>query len=161
MAKRISAKAKLDKQLTGQTFASPFISIRDGTNRKVSFNTRDELGNRIDKLTVMLGRLAAKDNHDKRPFKPQIYQGRGRGQNRNFNQRSYQDRTGLIIGQVVEIEGSLETGPGLNRITEGGIFEAILGDMVDRIAEGTIEIMTIDITITIEAEIGQGRGHSQ
>ena len=41
------------------------MSIRDGTNRKVSFNTRDELGGEIDKLTVMLGRLAVKYNHDK------------------------------------------------------------------------------------------------
>ena len=28
---------------------------------KVSFNARDELGDKIDKLTVMLGKLAAKD----------------------------------------------------------------------------------------------------
>ena len=33
--------------------------------------------------------------------------------------------------------------------------------MVDRIAKGTIEIITIDITITIEEGIGQDRGHSQ
>ena len=93
MAKRILTKEKLDKQLTGQTSTSPFMSIREGTNRKVSFDTRDELGDKIDKLTVMLGRLAAKHNCDKRPFKPQIYQ--GRGQNRNFNQRNYQDRNRL------------------------------------------------------------------
>ena len=36
------------------------MSIRDGINRNVSFNTRDELGDKIDKLTVMLGKLAAK-----------------------------------------------------------------------------------------------------
>ena len=59
------------------------------------------------------------------------------------------------------MEDSLETGPDLSRITEEVFFEAILGDMVDRIAEGTIEIMTIDIMITIEVGIGQGRGHSQ
>ena len=56
------------------------MSIREGVNRKVS-DTRDKLENKIDKLTVMLGRLTAKDN-EKRPFKPQIYQGSGRGQNR-------------------------------------------------------------------------------
>ena len=66
------------------------MNNRDGTNRKVSFNTRDELGDKIDKLTVMLGKLAAKDNNNKRPFKPQIYQSRGRGQNRGYNQRNYQ-----------------------------------------------------------------------
>ena len=64
-AKGILTKEKLDKQLTGQTSTSPFMSIRDGTNRKVSFNTRDELGDKIDKLTVMLDKLAAKDDNNK------------------------------------------------------------------------------------------------
>ena len=66
------------------------MSIRDGIKRKVSFKTRDELGDKIDKLTVMSGKLAAKDDNNKRPFKPQIYQSRGRGQNRGYNQRNYQ-----------------------------------------------------------------------
>ena len=91
LAKRILTKEKLDKQLTGQTSTSPFMSIREGANRKVSFHTRDELGGKIDKLTVMLGRLAVKDNSEKRPFKPQIYESRGRGQNRGYSQRIYQN----------------------------------------------------------------------
>ena len=66
------------------------MSIRDEINRKVSFNTRDELGDKIDKLPIMLGKLAAKDNNNKIPFKPQIYQRRERGQNRGYNQRNYQ-----------------------------------------------------------------------
>ena len=73
-AKRILTKEKLDKQLTGQTSTSPFMNVRDGTERKVSFNTRDELEDKIDKLTVVMSRLAAKDSHEKRPFKPQIYE---------------------------------------------------------------------------------------
>ena len=44
IAKRILTKEKLDKQLTGQTSTSPFMSVKDGTERRVSFNTRDELG---------------------------------------------------------------------------------------------------------------------
>ena len=87
--KRILTKEKLDKQLTGQTSTSPFMNVRDGTERKVSFNTGDELGNKIDKLTVVMSRLAAKDTHEKRPFKPQIY--KSRGQNRSYNQGSYQN----------------------------------------------------------------------
>ena len=71
-AKRILTKEKLDKQLTGQTYTSPFMNIWDGTERKVSFSARDESGDKVDKLTVMMGRLAAKDSIDKRPFKPQI-----------------------------------------------------------------------------------------
>ena len=60
-AKRIFTKEKLDKQLTGQSSASPFMNIRDGSERKVSFDTRDELGEKIGKLTVAMNRLAAKD----------------------------------------------------------------------------------------------------
>ena len=90
IAKRILTKEKLDKQLTGQTSTSPFMNIRDGTERKVSFNTRDELGNKIDKLTAVMSRLAAKDSHEKRPFKPQIY--KSRGQSRSYNQGGYQNR---------------------------------------------------------------------
>ena len=95
MAKRILTKEKLDKQLTGQASTSPFMSIREGANRKVSFDTRDRLEDKIDKLTVMLGRLAAKDNSKKRPFKPLINQNGGRGQNRGYSQRNYQNRNRL------------------------------------------------------------------
>ena len=85
-AKRILTKEKLDKQLTGQSSTSPFMNIRDGTERKVSFNARDEFSDKIDKLTVVMSRLVAKDNSEKRPFKPQIY--KNRGQNRNYQNRS-------------------------------------------------------------------------
>ena len=78
-AKRILTKEKLDKQLTGQASTSPFMSIREGASRRVSFDTRDKLGDKIDKLMVMIGRLAAKDNNEIRPFKPQIHQSRGIG----------------------------------------------------------------------------------
>ena len=48
IAKRILTKEKLDKQLTGQTPTSPFMSIREGTDKRVSFDTRDELGDKIE-----------------------------------------------------------------------------------------------------------------
>ena len=73
-AKRILTKEKLDKQLTGQTSTSPFMNIRDETERNVSFNARDELGDKIDKLTAMMGRLALKDSNDKRPLNPKYIQ---------------------------------------------------------------------------------------
>ena len=87
-AKRILTKEKLDKQLMVQNSASPFMNIRDGTERRVSFSTRDELGDKIDKLTVAMSRLAAKENQEKRPFKPQIC--KSRSQNRSFNQENFQ-----------------------------------------------------------------------
>ena len=91
--KRILTKEKLDRQLTGQTSSSPFVNIREGQNSsRVSFDTREDLGNKIDKLAVMIGQLVAKDSGKVRPFKPQIQQNRGRGQNRGYNQRNYQNR---------------------------------------------------------------------
>ena len=68
------------------------MSIRDGDNRKVSFDTKEVLGDRLDKLSVMIGNLATRDCRTGSQFKPQIYQNRGRGQNRNYSQRNYQNR---------------------------------------------------------------------
>ena len=75
----------LDKQLTGQTSATPFMSIRDGYQRRVSFDTKEELSDKIDKL-------ATRDSGTNRQLKPQIHQSRCRGQNRNYNQINYNDR---------------------------------------------------------------------
>ena len=64
-AKRILTKEKFDRQLTGQTSITPFMSIRDGHHRKVSFDTKKELGDKIDKLVVMIGKLATRDSRKK------------------------------------------------------------------------------------------------
>ena len=84
-AKRILTKEKLDRQLTRQSFSTPFMSIRDGHHRRVSFDTKEELGNKIDKLAMTIGKLAAKDSGTGGQFKPPIHQSRGRGKNRNYN----------------------------------------------------------------------------
>ena len=43
----------------------------------------DGLEQKIDKLTVMMGKIVTKDNRQNRQFKPQVYQtNRGRGQTR-------------------------------------------------------------------------------
>ena len=69
------------------------MSIREGQDsRRVSFDTREELGDKIDQLKTMIDKLAAKDSGKVRPFKPQIHQSRGRDQNRGCNQRNDQNR---------------------------------------------------------------------
>ena len=73
-AKRILTKEKLDRQLTRQSSSTPFMSIREGHNRKVSFDTKVELGDKRDKLVVMIDKLATRDNRTGRQFKPQINQ---------------------------------------------------------------------------------------
>ena len=47
--KRILTKEKLDRELTRQSSSNPFMSIRNGHNRKVSFDTKEGLGDKIDK----------------------------------------------------------------------------------------------------------------
>ena len=61
-AKRIIIKEKLGRQLSGQSSSTPFMSIKDRNSRKVSFDTREELGDKIGKLAVMIGKLATRDS---------------------------------------------------------------------------------------------------
>ena len=67
------------------------MSVRDRTDRRVSFNTREELGDKIDKLTGVMSKLAAKDSLERKAFKPQIY--KSRGQSRSYGQGGYQARS--------------------------------------------------------------------
>ena len=56
-AKRILTKEKIDRQvrLAGQSSSTPFLSIKDSyDNKKVTFETQDDLEDRIDRLTVMM-----------------------------------------------------------------------------------------------------------
>ena len=94
IAKRILTKEMVDRQLTGQSLSTPFMSIRDGHQRRVSFDTKEKLGDEIDKLVVMIGKLVTRENRTNKQFKPQIHQNRGRGQNRNYsyNKQNHQDR---------------------------------------------------------------------
>ena len=146
MANRILTKEKLDKQLTGQTPTSPFMSVRDRMDRRVSFNTRDELGDKIDKLTVVMSKLAAKDNYERKPFKPQIYKSRG--------------PVDLMVKEVIKPNQIMETGDILQIIVQGKIIEAtdleeISEGMVDKIIKKITGMK--DMVVTKEIGIGQGK----
>ena len=78
-ATRILTNEKIDKQLAGQTSSTPFMSVRDGLNKRVTFNPMDDLEQKIDRLKVMMGKLVTEDEGQPKPFKPQVYQpNRGR-----------------------------------------------------------------------------------
>ena len=82
-AKRKLTKEKIDKQLAGQTSSTPYMSVRDGHIKRVTFDTADDLEQKIDRLTVMIGKLVTEDEGQPKPFKPQVYQSnRGMNQNR-------------------------------------------------------------------------------
>ena len=52
----------------------------------------------------MIGKLAVRDSRTNRQFKPQIHQSRGRGQNRNYSQKTIRKGT----GQIVETEDNTD-----------------------------------------------------
>ena len=107
-AKRILTKEKLDRQLARQSSSTPFMCIRDGHNRKVSFDTKEELGDKIDKLVGMIGKLATKGSRTGRQLKPQIIR--------------------LGIDQIAVMEDNtdkIEVGLDMNKI----IGEETLGEM--------------------------------
>ena len=61
MAKRILMKEKIDRQLAGQTSSTPFMSIRDNCRKRVTFDATDDIEQKIDKLTLMMGKLVTED----------------------------------------------------------------------------------------------------
>ena len=130
------------------------MNIRDGTERKV-FSARDELGDKIDKLTVMMDRPVAKDSNDKRPFKPQIYKSRGsypQGPNRTYNQRNYQNRSRLGNRSGSRNWGNMDKAviePDFSKTSEGTIFKKTLGDMEDITVEENTEIIGAVATIEV------------
>ena len=92
-AKRILTKAKIDRQLVGQLSSTPFMSIKDSYNQQVTFDTQDSLEKRIDRLTVIISKVAAKDNELNKQFKPKIFQSRRNFYDKcNYDQRNYQNR---------------------------------------------------------------------
>ena len=64
---------------------------------KLNFSTQDSLDEKIDRLTSVMSKLTAQNDNQNKQFKPKIYQGKWRGQTRNFydknyDQRNYQNR---------------------------------------------------------------------
>ena len=98
-AKRVLNKEKLDKQLTGQASnISPFMKLGDNTlgdnihpGQKVTINQKD-----LENVMSMMYNLSLQQDRAKKPFKPQVYQKKGRGQRQNYNRDRFRhnDRSG-------------------------------------------------------------------
>ena len=81
--KRVLMKEKIDRQLAGQNSLTPFMNMRDNPNKRVTFDMTDNTEQKVDKLTVMMGKLVTEDEGQSKQFKPCVYQSnRGRGHNR-------------------------------------------------------------------------------
>ena len=122
------------------------MSIGEGTEKRVSFDTRDELGDKIDKLTVVMSKLAVTENHERRPFKPQIY--KSRGENRSYGQgRYHMTETGAMVQTAIQ-----------DRIIELVDVWEILEEIVDKIVEKGTEMRGM-VTATIEIGTDEERKH--
>ena len=70
MAKRILMKEKIDRQLAGQTSSTPIMNLRDNYRKRVTFDMTDDIEQKIDQLTLMMGKLVTEDKGQNKPFKP-------------------------------------------------------------------------------------------
>ena len=98
-AKRVLDKEKLDKQLTGQASnISPFMNMRDNkhSGQQVLMKPQD-----LETVTSMMYNMSLQQGKTKKPFKPQVYQKRGRGQRQNYNRNRPRNnnRQGQNFGQ--------------------------------------------------------------
>ena len=119
-AKRILKKEKIDRQLAGQSYLTPFLNIRDGYNSKkvITFDTQDKLDGKIDTLTSMMSKQTAQSNNQNKQFKPKIYQGKRSGQTRNYyDQGNCQNRYRSNSGERRMLEVELN----VDRIIEEGL----------------------------------------
>ena len=66
MAKRILTKEKIDRQLAGQTSSPPFMSIKEGFDKKVTLDMMHGIEEKINKFTFMMGRLVMEDKGQNR-----------------------------------------------------------------------------------------------
>ena len=115
------------------------MSIKEGFGKKVTLNMMDGIEQKIDKLTVMMGKLVMEDKGQNRPFKPRLYQSnRGRGQTKyNYDQKDFK----IGLDQTVHTEGdqgmdkSIEVGQDMILIIEVamGIIQEVVRDIGDQI----------------------------
>ena len=98
----------------------------------VSLDTHNRLDDKLDKITSMMVNLHGSSQN--RPFKPKVYQGKRREQDRNhYNQDRYQGRyrSNHRVGEChIEVELSMdkiiEEGHSMIKITEVNLGEEIL-----------------------------------
>ena len=85
-------KEKIDKQLSGQRgTTTPLMKVGDvpHSSKKVSFNAQNSIREQLESLTSMMYNMSIQKEENNIPFKPKIYQKRGRGQGRqNFCNRN-------------------------------------------------------------------------
>ena len=180
LAKTVLTKEKLDRQLTGQS-STPFMRVTSNDNysvptsnkRGVTFDARETLernNNCIDKVTSLVSDMKMTIDKKQSPYKPKIYQGRSRNQNRNghnfstrngsFSRGRKQSGNGEIIITETIIDPITETDPEADGIIIGQVIgvtitrltidEVILDQIMDKTLNGHLET---EVKVEIELEL--------
>ena len=110
------------------------MSIRDSHNRKVSFDTREELGHNTDKLAVMIGKLATRDSGARR-------QNRCKCDRHGYNQQTYQNKYRSDSGDRRQYRQDRGR-PGYEQNYRTDNLRVTLGILTDRIVKESIEVIT-------------------
>ena len=124
----------------GQTSTNPFISIREGTDKRVSFNARDELGDKIDKLTIVM--ITMREGHSSCRYI------------RVEDRIDPMAKGDITLDQMIGIEAMAQTEI-QDRIIEVVGLEEILEGIIGKIVEKGTEMK--GIVTTTEIGIDQGR----
>ena len=83
------------------------MHIKDGyPNKRVTFNMKDSLQEKIDRCKTMMSKFTALDDGQNKQFKPQIFWSKRRGQTRNFMISTIMTKETIrtCIDQTTEIE---------------------------------------------------------
>ena len=144
--KRVLTKEKLDKQLSGQAVAStPFMKVGNASSsgKKISFNMQESIKKQLESLTSIVCNMSIQKEEGKKPFKPQVYPKRGRGQSRyNFDKRDNKDKTlgrcKTDVGIAIEEE-----------VTDKIIIEMIVETEEDKILGETSVLIEVDQGIEV------------
>ena len=113
--KRVLTKEKVDRQKSGQSSTTPLMTVSDSNHssmraskKEVTFDVMETIernSNSIDKLTSLVSEMNMKIDKRDDPYKPQIYQGKPRGQSRNRQMAIYQGTDPSVgIGIKIEVE---------------------------------------------------------
>ena len=148
-AERFLTKEKIYRQMTGQSL-TPFMKLTDKKRKTVSFDTRDVLernSENMEWMTALMDKMYMKLDQKEAPYKPQIYQKRGRGQNQQILGK-------VIIGEEI---GHLVENMAMIVIEDMEEVEVILEEVAFEVG---LVINLGEMRVGIEIERIEGHGDS-
>ena len=157
LAKRVLMKKILDRQLTGQ---SSTLFMRMTNNDKYSIHTNNKRGvtfdevetlernsNCTDNLTSLVSNMKLTIDRKQSPYKPRIYQGRARNQNRNQKKFALRNRffnrgrNKVEIGEIIIVVTIADPITEIDQEADGTIIGQVIGVTIPRL---TIDEVILD-----------------